>query len=142
MILVHGGEIMDNNSEVNTNIGSDSILTSIKAQLGIFSEEIGFDNDLILNINSVFSTLYQLGVGPDNGFTITDASSTWTEYLSNEVALDMVKAYMYLKVRMLFDPPSNSSYMNSVNEMIKEYEWRLNVFGHDNLEDEVNEEDS
>lgn len=132
---------MDNNSEVNTNIGSDSILTSIKAQLGIFSEETGFDNDLILNINSVFSTLYQLGVGPDNGFAITDASSTWTEYLANEVALNMVKAYMYLKVRMLFDPPSNSAYMNSVNEMIKEYEWRMSVFGHSNLKDEEDESD-
>lgn len=140
MILVHGGEIMSNNSEVNVGIGSDSILTSIKAQLGIFSEETGFDNELVLDINSVFSTLYQLGVGPDNGFAIIDASSTWTEYLSNEAALNMVKSYMHLKVRMLFDPPSNSSYLNSVTEMIKEYEWRMSVFGHSNLkEDETDE---
>ena len=140
MILVHGGEIMSNNSEVNVGIGSDSILTSIKAQLGIFSEETGFDDELVFDINSVFSTLYQLGVGPDNGFAITDASSTWTEYLSNEAALNMVKSYMHLKVRMLFDPPSNSSYLNSVTEMIKEYEWRMSVFGHSNLkEDETDE---
>lgn len=131
---------MDNNSEVNVGIGSNSILTSIKAQLGIFFEETGFDDELVFDINSVFSTLYQLGVGPDNGFAITDASSTWTEYLSNEVALNMVKAYMYLKVRMLFDPPSNSSYLNSVTEMIKEYEWRMSVFGHANLEEDETDE--
>lgn len=121
MILVHGGDILD------------SILNSVKNQLNINVEEIGFDCELILNINSVFSTLYQLGVGPDNGYSISDSSSLWTDYLTNEVALEMVKSYMYLKVKSMFDPPANSSYLSAMNEMIREYEWRMSVFGHANL---------
>ena len=120
---------------VNTD-SKDSILNSIKNQLGIHTEETGFDNELIMCINSTFSTLYQIGVGPENGFTISDDKSTWSEYLTGEIALDMVKSYMYLKVRLLFDPPSNSSYLNAITEMCKEYEWRMSVFGSANLEDE------
>ena len=120
---------------VNTDL-KDSILNSIKNQLGIHAEETGFDNELIVCINSTFSTLYQIGVGPENGFTISDDKSTWSEYLTDEIALDMVKSYMYLKVRLLFDPPSNSSYLNAITEMCKEYEWRMSVFGSANLEDE------
>ncbi len=123
MILVHGGDILD------------SILNSIKNQLNINVEETGFDDELILNINSVFSTLYQIGVGPDNGYSISDSSSLWTDYLTNEVALEMVKSYMYLKVKSMFDPPANSSYLSAMNEMIKEYEWRMSVFGHANLKE-------
>lgn len=124
MILVHGGDILD------------SILNSIKNQLNINVEETGFDDELILNINSVFSTLYQIGVGPANGYSISDSSSLWTDYLTNEVALEMVKSYMYLKVKIMFDPPTNSSYLSAMNEMIKEYEWRMNVFGNANLKDD------
>lgn len=118
----------------------DSILNSIKNQLNINVEETGFDDELILNINSVFSTLYQIGVGPANGYSISDSSSLWTDYLANEVALEMVKSYMYLKVKIMFDPPTNSSYLSAMNEMIKEYEWRMNVFGNANLKDDENEE--
>lgn len=126
-------------SVVNTG-SNDSILLSIKNQLGIFINENGFDNELIMCINSIFSTLYQIGVGPENGYTIIDASALWTDYLTNETALDMVKSYMYLKVRLLFDPPTNSSYLNAVTEMCKEYEWRMSVFGSANFKENENEE--
>lgn len=123
------------------NIGSnDSILLSIKNQLGIFINENGFDNELIMCINSIFSTLYQIGVGPENGYTISDATALWTDYLTNETALNMVKSYMYLKVRLLFDPPINSSYLNAVTEMCKEYEWRMSVFGSANFKEDEDEE--
>ena len=131
MILAHGGDKMP----VST---TDSILLSVKNQLGIFTDETGFDNELIMCINSTFSTLYQIGVGPTNGFSISDSSSLWSTYLANETALDMVKSYMYLKVRLLFDPPSNSSYLNAITEMCKEYEWRMSVFCSENLKEDIN----
>lgn len=104
----------------------ESILTSIKKLLGIQEEYTNFDNDIIMHINSTFSTLTQLGVGPSNGFIIKDKSSTWDEFISDN-RLECVKSYVYLKVRLLFDPPSTSAVMDSINRQITEYEWRLNV---------------
>ena len=71
--------------------------------------------------------LTQLGIGPDDGFKITDKSTTWNEYLPDGANIESVKSYMYLKVRMLFDPPSSSSIMESINRLISELEFRLNV---------------
>ena len=105
----------------------ESILTSIKKLLGIQEEYTNFDNDIIMHINSTFSTLTQLGVGPSNGFIIKDKSSTWDEFISDN-RLECVKSYVYLKVRLLFDPPSTSSVMDSINRQITEYEWRINVY--------------
>lgn len=105
----------------------ESILTSVKKQLGIVAEYTHFDTDLIIHINSVFSILNQLGVGPENGFAITDSTATWSEFLNNDLRLELVKSYVYLKVRLLFDPPTSSALLDSMNRMANEFEWRLNV---------------
>lgn len=105
----------------------DSILTSIKKMLGITNEYTQFDADIIMHINSVFMILNQLGVGPDECFTIEDDVATWNEFIPNGQNLELVKSYIYLKVRMLFDPPASSTVMQSMNQAISEFEWRLNA---------------
>ena len=105
----------------------ESILTSIKKLLGIPEDHEHFDVDIIMHINSVFMILTQLGIGPDDGFKITDKSTTWNEYLPDGANIESVKSYMYLKVRLLFDPPSSSSIIESINRLISELEFRLNV---------------
>lgn len=105
----------------------ESILTSIKKLLGIEEEYTHFDADLIMHINSVFMILTQLGVGPQEGFSITDASSIWDDFIPNLQNFEIVKSYMHLKVKLLFDPPLGSAVMESYNRMIDEFEWRLNV---------------
>lgn len=105
----------------------DSILTSIKKLLGIAEDYTHFDNDIIMHINSVFMVLTQLGVGPEEGFVIEDDKMYWEDFIEDPMTLQAVKSYMYLKVKLLFDPPSSSSVMESTNRMISEYEWRLNV---------------
>ena len=102
----------------------DSILTSIKKMLGITEEYTQFDTDLIIHINSVFMILKQLGVGPKNGFSISDKSTTWNEYLITS-DLEAVKTYVYLKVRLIFDPPNSSVVTESINRTIGELEWRI-----------------
>ena len=101
----------------------NSILTSVKKLLGIAEDYDEFDTDIIIHINSVFVTLQQLGVGPDEGFSISDNSTTWSDYLSDNKLLNNVISYMGLKVKMLFDPPTNSSYERTIQEL----EWRINV---------------
>ena len=106
----------------------ESILTSIKKLLGIAEEYEHFDNDIIMHINSVFMILTQLGVGPSKGFVITDSSASWDDFLpEGGEKLQAVKTYMYMKVRLMFDPPTSSAVMESMNRMINELEWRLNV---------------
>ncbi len=107
----------------------ESILDSIKKLLGISDEYTQFDNDIIMHINTVFMNLTQLGVGPEEGFFIEDNSATWTDFvdLKNEIQLNAVKTYVYLKVKLLFDPPLSSSVVQSMNNMISELEWRLNA---------------
>ena len=105
----------------------DSILTSIKKLLGIAEENEHFDADLIMHINSVFLILTQLGVGPKEGFIIEDAYSYWTEFIEDTTQLQAIKSYMHLKVKLLFDPPLSSAVIESMNRMIAEFEWRLNV---------------
>lgn len=109
----------------------DSILTSIKKLLGIDENYTNFDSDLIMHINSVFMILNQLGVGPPNPFVIQDKLSTWSDFIDEDdeqyEKLEIVKSYMYLKVKLLFDPPLSSAVMESSNRMINEFEWRLNV---------------
>lgn len=104
----------------------DSILTSIKKLMGMPEEYTAFDQDLIIHINSVFNILYQMGIGP-SGFSIQDETSLWSDYLGTTENLELIKTYVYLKVRLAFDPPTNSSLLGSMNEMIKEYEWRLYI---------------
>lgn len=105
----------------------DSILTSIKKMLGIEEDYEHFDADIIMHINSVFSILTQLGVGPKDGFRIEDSHSVWGEFMSEDLNFDAVKSYMHLKVKLLFDPPQHSAVMESMNRMINEFEWRLNA---------------
>lgn len=105
----------------------DSILTSIKKLLGIAEEYEHFNPDIIMHINSAFSVLTQLGVGPIEGFYIEDASKTWSEFLHDDTRLEFVKTFIYLKVRLAFDPPSSSSVMEAIVRQINELEWRINV---------------
>lgn len=105
----------------------DSILTSIKKLLGITAEYTQFDADLIIHINSVFSILTQLGVGPSTGFSIHDEYSVWTDFLPEDPRLEMVKTYVYLKVRLMFDPPDRSAVADAMKRQIDELEFRLNV---------------
>ena len=105
----------------------DSILTSIKKLLGITEEYEHFDPDIIMHINSAFMILNQLGVGPEEGFSIKDKSSTWNEFLSGGANLEAVKTYVYLKVKLMFDPPLSSTVIEAIKSQISELEWRLNV---------------
>ena len=105
----------------------DSILTSIKKLLGITEEYDQFDADLIMHINSVLMVLGQLGVGPEEGFSIKDDSAIWADFIPEGSTLEAVKSFVYLKVKLLFDPPLNSAIIESINRQIGEYEWRINV---------------
>lgn len=105
----------------------ESILTSIKKLLGIDEMYTQFDDDIIMHINSVFLNLTQLGVGPSEGFLIEDDTATWDDFIGDSNQLQAVKSYVYLKVKLLFDPPLSSSVTESMNRMISELEWRLNV---------------
>lgn len=105
----------------------ESILTSIKKLLGIEEEYTQFDADIIMHINTVFLNLTQLGVGPSEGFLIEDDTAIWEDFIGDSSQLQAVKTYVYLKVKLLFDPPLSSSVIESMNRMIAELEWRLNV---------------
>ena len=104
-----------------------SILTSIKKLLGVADDYTEFDEDIMTHINSVFLNLTQLGVGPEEGFMIEDNTAEWEDFINNSVQLQAVKTYVYLKVKLLFDPPLSSSVTESINRMIAELEWRLNA---------------
>lgn len=113
----------------------ESILVSIKKLLGIAAEYTHFDMDIILHVNSVFSILTQLGVGPTEGFSILDDSSVWDDFMSSDdKRFLMVRTYVYMKVKLVFDPPTNSSHLQALKDAINEYEWRLNVAADSNNE--------
>lgn len=107
----------------------DSILTSIKKLLGIDEAYTHFDPDIVIHINSVLMILHQMGVGPSGGFIIEDETAVWGEFIpdASPVKLEAVKSYIYLKVRLLFDPPLSSAVIESINRQISELEWRLHV---------------
>lgn len=106
-----------------------SILNDIKKLIGIKSTDINYDTDIIIFINSVFTDLNQMGVGPsDKPYSITDDKNKWSEFVE-EGMLENVKKYIYLRVKVVFDPPTNSFLLNSMKEETKEMEWRLNVRG-------------
>lgn len=106
---------------------TESILTSIKKLLGIDAGYPHFDTDLVMHINSVFSILTQMGVGPSDGFLITGVDEVWSSFITDQSCLQLVKSYIYLKVRLLFDPPLSSAAIDSINQQIKEFEFRLFV---------------
>lgn len=105
----------------------ESILTSIKKLLGIAEEYEHFDPDIIMHINSVFMILTQIGVGPSEGFAIEDETSTWTDFITDTTRVEAIKSYVYLKVRLIFDPPTSSAVIESITRTINELEWRINV---------------
>lgn len=104
-----------------------SILTSTKKILGIAADYTVFDLDIITHINTAFSTLTQLGVGPIEGFMIEDDDATWDDFVEDDLQYNSVKSYVFLKVRQLFDPPQTSYLIEATRKQIEELEWRLNV---------------
>lgn len=105
----------------------ESILNTIKKMLGLDVEYDAFNADIIVLINSAIMSLTQLGVGPKSGFTISDYTASWSDLLVNDVKLEAAKTYIYLKVRVTFDPPSSSAVLEAYKKQIEELEWRLNV---------------
>ena len=118
----------------------DNILSSIKKLLGIPTEETAFDSDIIMHINSVFMILNQLGIGPIDGFTISDDYALWSDFIPDGQNLELVKSYMYMKVRLMFDPPSSSAVLSAMEKSISEFEWRLNVQAETKTEETQNDE--
>ena len=108
-------------------MNEESILVYVKKLLGIQSDYNHFDPDIIYGINAAFAVLTQLGVGPESGFSISDDSTKWDEFVSDTTRLSLIKPYVYLKTKMLFDPPASNVLTDSINKTISEYEFRLNV---------------
>jgi hypothetical protein len=108
-----------------------SILISTKKVLGIPEADTSFDLDIIMHINTAFGVLMQLGIGPIEGFAIEDELSVWNDFIDpigsmNNLALqNIVRTYVFLKVKMLFDPPNTSYLISAMTEQIEQYEWRL-----------------
>lgn len=105
----------------------ESILIYVKKLLGIQEDYTHFDPDVIYGINAAFGVLTQLGVGPEEGFMISDDSAKWNDFVSDTSRLSLIKPYVYLKTRLLFDPPSSNTLIDSINKTISEYEFRLYV---------------
>lgn len=109
-----GGDIMD------------SILNNVKKLLGIDSEDDSFDIDVMTMINSTIPSLAQIGIGPSNGYIVTSADDKWTDWITtNDINLQGVKTYLYLKIKLIFDPPTNSTVVEAFNKNLNELEWRM-----------------
>ena len=104
----------------------ENILNSIKKLLGIPEDYTAFDQDIMIHINSVFMILYELGVGPSNGYSLKDGTEKWGDFISDDENLEGIKTYVYMKVKTIFDPPLNSAVLASMKELISEFEWRIN----------------
>jgi len=106
---------------------ADSILDSMKKALGIDLAYDVFDRDLIMHINSVFGTLSQIGAGPPNGYRIVDKANNWEEFIGTATDMDFVKDFMYIKLRLLFDPPQTSFALTSFDKQLEELTVRINI---------------
>lgn len=107
---------------------NDSILTSVKKILGIEEFYEQFDVDIIIHTNSILAVLTQMGIGPSDGFLISGKTETWKDFLGDRLdKLSMIKSYVSMRVRLLFDPPQSSIVVNAMNESIKEFEYRLYI---------------
>lgn len=106
---------------------TESILNTVKKMIGFDADYEAFDTDIIISINAAFSTLRQLGVGPEGGFRIADADAVWSDFTDDGYVIDMVKQYLYLKVKNVFDPPASATIMDAYDKTIKELEWRMNT---------------
>lgn len=108
-------------------INDQSILMSIKKLLNVDEEDPAFDTDIGMLINAEFMTLHQLGIGPDDGFSIHEADTKWTDFSDDSTLIESVKTYIYMKVRMIFDPPASSVVADAFNARIHELEFRMNA---------------
>jgi hypothetical protein len=106
---------------------AQSILDTTKKTVGLSSDDDSFDDDIVMHINTALSTLNQLGIGPTEGFEVEDSSATWDDFLGGDKRLNFVKTYVYLRVRLVFDPWQTSFVIDSMNKQIQELEWRMNV---------------
>lgn len=113
-----------------------SILKTIKQLVGCPDDFEQFDLDLTIHINSAFATLTHLGVGPKEGYRITGVDNAWSEFEENTQKLSLIKDYVYIKTRLLFDPPTSGSLMDSLKEQLKEMEWRLYMLYYPISEDD------
>ena len=120
-------------------MNEESILLTIKKMLGPGPEDKHFDTDIIIHINSSFSVLNQLGVGPPDGFSIMDEAAEWSQFLGDSKKMEMVKTFIYLNVKLLFDPPASAAAIEAIKEQIKVYTWRLQVAA-DPKEEEIQNE--
>lgn len=111
----------------------DSILTSIKLDLGITEDYEAYDNQLMGLINSVFVILNQIGVGPSEVFSIYDKNTTWDEFTQDKKEIQSVRTYMYEKVKLIFDPPQSSAHTEALKQSANEFEWRLNLVAESDL---------
>lgn len=123
-------------------VQSDSILMSIKKLLNVEHDDQAFDTDIGMGINGVFMTLHQLGIGPDEGFFINDADTRWSDFSDDKTLIETLKMYVYLKVRMIFDPPASSIVADAINQRISELEWRLNIQAERNWKQKESGSDS
>lgn len=105
----------------------DSILDDIKKLLGPSIAMTQFDIDIIIHINTALSILTDLGVGPKTGFAIRDRTAVWSDFIPENMGLEIIKTYVFMKVKLIFDPPLNASVLSAMNESVKEYEWRIEV---------------
>lgn len=105
----------------------ESILNFIKTKLGYSTGCKDYDVEIVDDINAAFSVLSQLGLGPNTGFYISGENETWSDILGDRKDLELVKTYVWIKTRLLFDPPQSSTYLKILTEMASEYEWRINT---------------
>lgn len=105
----------------------ESILTNTKKLVGLTEEDTSFDVDIIVHINSAFTTLNDLGIGPPQGFGISDSVPEWATFSGDLLMLNMIKAYVYFKVRLGFDPPQAPPAIAAMEKQVAELEWRMNV---------------
>lgn len=108
----------------------NSILDDTKKQLGIAREYAQFDQDIIVAVNAVLASMTQMGIGPTDGFYISDSTATWDDYMDASITREMAKTYIALRTRLIFDPPSNGVLMDAINKIISELEWRM-IFEED-----------
>lgn len=115
----------------NDTVLEEKILSSIKKLLGLNDGVTVFDTDIVIHINTVFANLAQMGVGPQNaegkniGFKISTGNEVWGDFTANDILIENVKTYVYIKVKMVFDPPTSSALIDAYNAQAKELEWRL-----------------
>ena len=106
---------------------NNSILDSVKSSIGIASDYDVFDDEIIMSVNSTLAVLYQLGIGPTDGYAITGDADTWDDLLGVDIPLNMVKSYIYVKTKLAIDPPSTSFAIQALETQASEYEWRMVV---------------